>query len=434
MEPLRQTLAQALEEGRRLSDAAFASLRPRAFTVRPIAERHRLIFYRGHLEAFDWNLLCRDALKRPSRRADWEKLFAFGIDPVDGALPHDEPTDWPTPEALGPWLKTLRADVDAALATAPLEGWLQGGWAFTAAIEHRLMHVETLAYLFHRLDDEHKQPAPEAAAAPTGRLVDEWRHVPAGPAQLGLSRATAPYAGWDNEYEGHVVPVDAFDVQAQPVTQEAFERFVDAGGYHEPRFWTDAGWRWRTEQGVEHPVTWRRVAGGWCERRARGDRQLEPSAPVQVSWAEASAYARFAGARLLTEAQWHRAALGSPDGSSRAFPWGHAAPRPGHHGNFAFAFDGTTQVGAFPAGQSAFGVDELVGNGWEWTCTPFGPFPGFEPAPFYPGYSRSFFDGQHFVLKGASPHTALPFLRASFRNWFQPHYPFVASKFRLVRA
>jgi formylglycine-generating enzyme required for sulfatase activity len=89
-------------------------------------------------------------------------------------------------------------------------------------------------------------------------------------------------------------------------------------------------------------------------------------------------------------------------------------------------------VDAHPAGQSAFGVAGLVGNGWEWTSTKFGPFPGFEAFPFYPGYSANFFDGEHYVMKGASSRTASLLLRRSFRNWFQPFYPNIYAGFRCV--
>jgi formylglycine-generating enzyme required for sulfatase activity len=89
-------------------------------------------------------------------------------------------------------------------------------------------------------------------------------------------------------------------------------------------------------------------------------------------------------------------------------------------------------VGTHPAGASAFGVQDLVGNGWEWTQTEFAPFPGFKPMSFYPGYSANFFDGKHYVMKGGSPRTAACMLRPSFRNWFQPHYPYVYATFRCV--
>jgi formylglycine-generating enzyme required for sulfatase activity len=151
--------------------------------------------------------------------------------------------------------------------------------------------------------------------------------------------------------------------------------------------------------------------------------------PVYVSHAEASAYARWCGKRLPAEAEWHRAAYGGPNGSERPFPWGPDAPEP-RHGYFEFSRWNPAPVHACPRGRSLFGLDGLLANGWEWTSSLFEPFPGFQSFPFYEGYSANFFDGQHYVLKGGSPRTDRSMLRRSFRNWFQPHYPYVYAGFR----
>ena len=162
-----------------------------------------------------------------------------------------------------------------------------------------------------------------------------------------------------------------------------------------------------------------------------GDIPFQTSWPVYVSHVEAEAYARWVGKSLPTEAQFHRAAFGTQSGVERIYPWGSETPHP-RHGNFDFRRWDPSPVDAHPAGDSAFGVADLVGNGWEWTCTPFEPFPGFEPFPFYPGYSANFFDGKHYVMKGGSPRTSSLLLRRSFRNWFQPFYPNIYASFRCV--
>jgi formylglycine-generating enzyme required for sulfatase activity len=162
-----------------------------------------------------------------------------------------------------------------------------------------------------------------------------------------------------------------------------------------------------------------------------GDIPFQPSWPVYVSHAEAEAYARWKGKTLPTEAQFHRAAFGTLGGVERRYPWGDGVPEP-RHGNFNFARWDPSPVDAHPAGISAFGVAGMVGNGWEWTSTIFEPFPGFEPFPFYPGYSANFFDGKHYVMKGGSPRTASLLLRRSFRNWFQAFYPNIYASFRCV--
>jgi formylglycine-generating enzyme required for sulfatase activity len=154
--------------------------------------------------------------------------------------------------------------------------------------------------------------------------------------------------------------------------------------------------------------------------------------PVYVSQAEASAFARWRGCRLPTEPEFQRAAFGTPAGDERPHPWGEDEPTAAH-GVFDFSSCDPQPAGSHPRGRSVWGVDDLVGNGWEWTSTSFGPFPGFQPMPSYPEYSADFFDGQHVVMKGASPATARELLRPTFRNWFRTRYPYVYATFRCVR-
>ena len=152
---------------------------------------------------------------------------------------------------------------------------------------------------------------------------------------------------------------------------------------------------------------------------------------VYVTQQQAESYAAWVGKSLPTEEQFHRAAYGTPSGEERAYPWGSGEPG-AVRGNFNFAGWDPEPVNATPETDSAFGVSQLVGNGWEWTSTVFEPFPGFKPFPFYPGYSANFFDNCHYVMKGASPRTAAPLLRRSFRNWFRPNYPYVYAGFRVA--
>jgi iron(II)-dependent oxidoreductase len=158
---------------------------------------------------------------------------------------------------------------------------------------------------------------------------------------------------------------------------------------------------------------------------------LPLDAPVYVTHDEAASYARWKGKHLPTEAEFHRAAYGTPAGEERAHPWGEAIPDP-TRGHFDFASLDPVDAGSHPDGASAWGVEDLVGNGWEWTSSTFAGFPGFTPLPSYPEYSADFFDEAHYVLKGASPVTAGALIRSSFRNWFRPNYPYVFAKFRCV--
>jgi formylglycine-generating enzyme required for sulfatase activity len=177
---------------------------------------------------------------------------------------------------------------------------------------------------------------------------------------------------------------------------------------------------------------WERHDSAWHWRGMFDVLSLPLSWPVYVSHAEARAYAAWRGARLPTEAEFQRAAYGTSSPVERMYPWGDEPPTP-QRGVFDFSGWDPHAAGSHPAGRSAWGVDDLVGNGWEWTSTVFEPFPGFMPMPSYPEYSADFFDGEHFVMKGASPVTARELLRPTFRNWFRARYPYVYAKFRCAR-
>jgi ergothioneine biosynthesis protein EgtB len=335
------------------------------------------------------------------------------------------------------YVNRIRESIDAGLGTLASSDWDSNpvGADFSAqillnvAIEHRLMHGETLAYMLHQLPLERKvrgQRKPELVVPPITPTMIE---IPAGRATLGLSRSDRNVFGWDNEYEAQIVDVPAFAIDKYKVTNGQYLDFIAAGGYENPAHWTEEDWSWRSAQGIRHPVFWKLNGECWFYRTMFDEVPLPLDWPVYVSHAEANAYARWAGKSLPTEAQWHRGAYGVSSGEERPFPWGSAAPNP-RLGNFDFHSWDPTPVGAFPDGQSAFGAADLLGNGWEWTSSRFEPFPGFQRFSFYPGYSADFFDGKHYVMKGASARTAACMLRRSFRNWFQPHYQYVYAGFR----
>jgi formylglycine-generating enzyme required for sulfatase activity len=220
-------------------------------------------------------------------------------------------------------------------------------------------------------------------------------------------------------------------MESEKVSSRRYLEFVNAGGYEDPALWEAGDWEWRTAKKIEHPVFWTRSESGWRYRAMFGEISLPMEWPVYVSHAEARAYARWAGKSLPTEAQWHRAAYGTREGVENPYPWGTHHPL-SRRGNFDFRSWDPAPVGSFPENQSAFGVSGLLGNGWEWTSTPFGPFPGFRQFSWYQGYSANFFDDRHYVMKGGSARTAASMLRRSFRNWFQPHYQFAYAGFRCV--
>ena len=431
----RRDLHARLIDARARTDELFRIVREDAIYERPIPERHRIIFYVGHVESFDWNLLSQRAFGLPSFHPSFDQLFAFGIDPVGGGLPTDKPSDWPQREEIERYNARLRFALDEAIRRAlatPGHGHPQLLQMLEVAIEHRLMHAETLAYMFHQLPPDKKIPAPKEVSWKTPRAKSHLVEIPSGYTTLGLLQVNGDEFGWDNELQPHDQYVSEFAVENYNVTNRDFLLFMDSGGYSNRSLWTDEAWNWKEQEGVQHPVFWRRSGNLWLYRCMFGEVQLPLDWPVYVSHAEATAYAKWLGRKLPTEEQFHRAAYGtSEDGVERQYPWGDEAPN-ARYGNFDFAHWDPTPVASYPRGASAFGIHDLLGNGWEWTRTTFAPFPGFAPMPFYPGYSANFFDGKHYVMKGGSPRTAACMLRRSFRNWFQPHYPYVYATFRCV--
>jgi len=372
----------SLAAARAETDSLFDLIRPEALYERPIPERHRMVFYLGHLEAFDWNLIGRYSLDLPSFHPSFDRLFAFGIDPPPGQLPSDQPADWPAVEEVASYNRRVRETVDAVLDNVPEQ-------LLHVALEHRLMHAETFAYILHQLAYDKKVAPPHQSCEGKGAVhATSLIPIPAGAARLG--RTPQEGFGWDNEFHALTVDVPAFSASQHKVTNGEYLAFV--------------------QEGAAPPLFWVPHGGAWFYRGMWEEVPLPLDSPVYVTHDEATAYARWRGMRLPTEAEWHRVACGSEPSD-----------------NLAFRFWDPISVQ-----DGGSGPRQLIGNGWEWTSTVFAPFPGFQPFPFYPNYSEPFFDGQHYVMKGASPRTASCFLRSSFRNWFRPSYPYVYATFRLV--
>ena len=400
------------------SDRLLGLLADGAWLEQPIALRQPFLFYLGHLPAFAWNHLGRGLLARPPFRPELDRLFERGIDPVgvDAYVPQ---AAWPERVAVFDYRDRVRREIAEALSDPGFPR--QGDPVVAMVVEHELMHHETLLYMVQELDHGLKtrpEGWPELPQAGGPRPACPVA-VPEGDVVLGAAPGSLPF-GWDNEFPECLVRVPRFAIDDRPVTNADLLEFVRDGGYAEPALWREDDWAWRVRRCVHRPHSWVRDGDGFRVRGLLEDVTFERAAhwPAMVSWAEASAYARWRGARLPTETEWHRAAGGTPPAAGN-FHFRHASPLP---------------VGSSPEGASAWGVHELVGNGWEWTSSAFAPFPGFAPMPRYPGYSADFFDGRHFVLLGASWATDEALVRPSFRNWFQPHYPYVFSKFRCARS
>ena len=420
----RPALVAWYHRNRARSRALFDMLADEAYYSQPIALRHPIVFYEGHLPAFSFNTLVKRGLGRPSIDAALERLFARGIDPDDlnaegNMQTADVRAGWPTREEVRAFAGEADRQVLDALASGDLERpghpLLDRAEAVFCILEHEAMHQETLLYMWHRLPFAQKhRPAGDAPRVDGPVPSVEWIGIPAGRATLGVDRESMPF-GWDNERPAYAVDVPAFEIDRHDVTNARFLEFVAAGGYDDPRWWRPEDWRWIESEPIRHPLFWERAGDRWYWRGMFERLPLPPSWPVYVSHAEAAAFARWNDARLPTEAEFQRAAPGSAPSVVDFSSWD---PEP---------------AGSHPAGASAWGVEDLIGNGWEWTSTPFAPFPGFRAMASYPEYSADFFDGEHFVMKGASQATARELLRPTFRNWFRARYPYVYATFRCAR-
>ncbi len=295
---------------------------------------------------------------------------------------------------------------------------------FAMVVQHEQQHDETmLATLQLRsgppvLDVEGARPAVPPGAGPGGAagLSGGSVLVPGGEFVLGVDGTDEPFS-LDNERPAHRVDVGAFRIGRWPVTAGQWRGFIDDGGYDQPGWWSPAGWRHRLEAGLVRPMSWRqdgaRVRFGVVET-------VPDDEPVQhVCYFEAEAFAAWAGARLPTEVEWEKACAWDPTtGRRRRWPWGSAAPSPAL-ANLGGRALRPAPVGGYPAGASAYGAEQLVGDVWEWTSSTFGPWPGFEPM-VYDTYSAPFFDAGLRVLRGGSWAVAAEAVRPSFRNWDLP--------------
>ncbi len=355
----RPRLMDWYARNRARSRQLFDLLSPEAYFTRPIALRHPVVFYDGHLPAFSFNTLVKRGLGGDSIDPQLEQLFARGIDPhesqADGTAAAAQA--WPSRATVQQFAREVDRRVLDALARGDIEQpghpLLQRAEAAYCILEHEAMHHETLLYMWHQLPLEAKRRPDGYHPVVDGPVPEQaWILVPEGDVTLGAEVGDEPFT-WDNERRATVEAVPPFAIERHNVTNAAFSRFVDAGGYDDPRWWTAADWAWRREAAVDHPPFWTREGERWWWRGMFDRLALPPSWPVYVSQAEAAAYARWNDARLPTECEYLRAAYGSPSGGRASLPMGRGGARVGarrpRHG----------VVGSPSGGQSSRGRQRL---------------------------------------------------------------------------
>jgi len=391
-----------------------------------------LLWEIGHVTWFQEKWALRHEAGQMPIRADADSLYD------SAAISHDTRWDLPLPS---------RADTLAymtAVRDRVLERIEQGNlteqerYFITLGVLHEDMHTEAFTYT----RQTHGWSAPVFSgleppnSAESGPLRADVK-IPGGRFLLGATHEE-PFV-FDNEKWAHWVDVKPFAIARAAVTQSEFLEFVEAKGYGRKEFWSPPGWAWRQSAGAEHPVYWKREAAGrWLRRNFDKWVPLEPHRPVlHVNWWEAEAHCNWAVRRLPTELEWEVAASAEPaqDGkqlsnTKRRFPWGDTEPD-GQRANLGWRAMGAVDVGALPAGDSAFGCRQMIGNVWEWTTSDFGPYPGFEIDP-YKEYSQPWF-GSHKVLRGGAWPPQPRLLRNTWRNFYTPDRRDVWAGFRTCR-
>ncbi len=337
------------------------------------------------------------------------------------------------PDEAGDYIGLVRRKVLDSLESLQLTGGdplLEHGYVYGMVLQHEHQHDETMLATHQLRRGEAVLPTEAETPAPAALLTATEVVVPAGRFTMGTS--SDPWA-YDNEQPGHEVDLPAFAIDTVPVSNAAYRAFVEAGGYDDERLWGAAGWRWRCESGKRAPAFWLREGGSWLRRRFGRVEPLPDEQPVQhVCWHEADAYARWAGRRLPTEAEWEKAASWDPaTGRSARYPWGDGPPT-AERANLGQARHQPAPAGSFPEGASPTGVLQMVGDVWEWTSTEFDGYPGFTPFP-YKEYSEVFFRDGYRVLRGGSWATDPLACRTTFRNWDHPIRRQIFAGFRTAR-
>lgn len=378
-----------------------------------------LVWDYGHIGMFEQLWLLR-AL---GQDAGWDDDLAALYNPFE----HPRSTRAELPilprgEALA-YLAEVRHDALRMLDRHDLdpdEPLLADGFVYHLVAQHEAQHQETMLQTLDLRAQAAAYPLARARRLPLPRPVDDRERVvvPAGAFRMG----SAASAAYDNERPCHDVDLATFAIDRFPVTTRRYAAFLADGGYERPEHWSARGWAWRTDTGHRRPQGWLPTGdGGWQVRRFGHLSPLDPREPVEhVSFFEAEAFAAWAGGRLPSEAEWEKAAAWDPAHQrTRTYPWGQA-PANASRANLDRQGWGPAAIGAYPAGASAYGVEQLVGDVFEWTASPFAPYPGYATFP-YPEYSEVFFGGDYRVLRGASWATRPVLARTSFRNWDHPY-------------
>ena len=426
-EDLRTYVADTLVRGRART-TALTQVDEAELTAQHSPLMSPLVWDLAHVGNQEELWLVRDVGGRDPVRQDIDELY--------DAFKHSR-SSRPSLPLLSPaetrgYVKTVREKVFDVLETSELAGdpLQDKAFAFGMIAQHEQQHAETMLATHQLRRGAPALRAPGTPSPPVPVLPAEVV-VPAGEFTMGTS--TEPWA-LDNERTAHPVHLDGFAIDTTPVSNGQYQAFIADGGYARRELWSAAGWEHRVRAGLSAPQFWEHDAGGsWWRRRFGVTEPVPAREPVMhVCFYEAEAYARWVGRRLPSEAEWEKAARHDPaSGRSRRYPWGDESPTPSH-ANLGQRHLQPAAVGSYPAGASALGVHQLIGDVWEWCTSGFHPYPGFSAFP-YEEYSQVFFGGDYRTLRGGSFGTDEVVARSTFRNWDHPIRRQIFAGFRCAR-
>ena len=418
-DPLRVTLVAWLEEFRLRTRRLLAPLTDDDLERQHDPIMSPLIWDVGHVANFEELWLLREVGGRRPIDARLDAVY----NPFDNPRSVRADLDILRRTEAFEYLDDVRASalsVMRAVAFDPARPLVRDGYVWSMVAQHEAQHQETmLQALDLRGDLPPYEPALGRVVA-RPRAVDDTERVaiPAGPFDQGTDDTAHAY---DNERPTWRVDLGAFAIDRFPVSARRYADFIDRGGYDREEWWSPHGWAWRNETGHRMPQGWSPASrGGWLVRRFGSVFPLDPVEIVEhVSYWEAEAFCASVGGRLPTESEWEKAARWDPAARrSRRYPWGDEAPA-ADRANLDHRAFGPSTVGAYPSGASAYGVEQMIGDVYEWTASTFSPYPGYATFP-YPEYSEVFFGDDYRVLRGASWATGSLVARPTFRNWDYP--------------
>ena len=389
--------------------------------------RHIILFYLGHTAVFFINKLYLAKLIDKRINADFESIFAIGVDEMSWDDLDNNHYDWPPVSEVRDYRDKAKEVILKVIDETPLEmpiNWENPFWMIMMGIEHERIHLETSSVLIRQLPLEDVVPNLFGERCETTGDAPENKMIPVngGVIKLGKQPDFHLY-GWDNEYGNYEEEVSDFEAAKYLTSNVEFLEFIEDNGYNREEFWTEEGWSWRNFKQAQMPLFWRKDERGYRLRLVAEEIEMPWSWPVEVNYLEAKAFCNWKSAktgkiyRLPTEAEWY--ILHGTAGLTDVTEWDIA---PGNINLEHFA--SPCPVNMFEQG-SFF---DVIGNVWQWTETPITGFPGFKVHPMYDDFSTPTFDGKHNLIKGGSwistGNEATIHSRYAFRRHFYQHAGF----------